>query len=392
MNSLWDRFGGRQEVYILLAGFAGLFLGNTTNAFAPFVVQTAHSNLDVTLDLAGYIIALEFTGIAIAGLVFGPRIHLVNKTRWAIVSSALAMLLALVSSQLNSLLPLLIVRFLAGLGVGVALACGGAVLAQAKMPERGFAIVKTLVALLAALLLSVSGYVVGLFGFSGVYYMVALAALLMLPLMLFVPSSAAKSDQSSTAVSGLPHFWIGILLLAAVLNWMFFVSMPWAYLGVFGETAGLKPEQFGSVLGVGFAFGAIGGALATYLSTKAGRLIPLTLGIGVNGVTWYLICNTADLYVFVGAVFLNNLSFFFTLPYLLGATAMLDVEGRWSSLASTLFLGAVALAPVAGGILVTRFDPVTLGSITLIGELLTLVGLTLALVLFRRVSDEAGNE
>ena len=82
-----------------------------------------------------------------------------------------------------------------------------------------------------------------------------------------------------------------------------------------------------------FAGLGAGATLAAWLDLRFGRIVPVIAGILFNGATWLLICAVPHPVVYTVSVLLNNISYFFTLPYLLGTAAALDREGRWASIA-----------------------------------------------------------
>ena len=151
------------------------------------------------------------------------------------------------------------------------------------------------------------------------------------------------------------------------------VSAPWAYLAIMGERSGLAVEQISGLLGAGFIIGMTGGLLAAWLDLRLGRIVPVIVGILLNGATWLLICAVPHPVVYTVSVLFNNISYFFTLPYLLGTAAALDREGRWASIASTSFLGAIAVAPAVGGLIMDHWNTTALGVFTLTGGILTAV-------------------
>ncbi len=214
-----------------------------------------------------------------------------------------------------------------------------------------------------------AGYAVKGYGVGGGYGVLALIVFCTLPLLYCFPANVVEKQNNTK--SRLPHFVLGCLTLFALLNWVMVVSAPWAYLAIMGERSGLAIEQISGLLGAGFIIGMTGGLLAAWLDLRFGRIMPVIAGILFNGVTWLLICAVPHPVVYTVAVLLNNISYFFTLPYLLGAAAALDRDGRWASIASTSFLGAIAIAPAVGGLIMDHWNATALGVFTLTGGLMT---------------------
>ena len=362
----------RQHWLIFLAGWGSFLVGNLAQALAPLVVQALTQHMSMVTSKAGYLVSAEFTGVALTAILIGPFIDRWPKRKIAIIGCLSAVTLHVVSIQLtSSYVTLLCMRFLAGLGAGATLAAGGAIIAGANAPDRMFALVKTFNAMVMAVMIWLAGYAVKGYGVAGGYGVLALIVFCTLPLLYCFP--AAVKEKQSITKTRLPHFVLGCLTLLALLNWVMVVSAPWAYLAIMGERSGLAVQQISALLGAGFIIGMSGGLLAAWLDLRFGRIMPVIVGILLNGVTWLLICAVPHHIVYTVSVLLNNISYFFTLPYLLGTAAALDREGRWASIASTSFLGAIAIAPAAGGLIIDHWNATTLGVFTLTGGIMTAV-------------------
>ena len=362
----------RRNGLIFLAGWGAFLVGNLAQALAPLIVQAITQHMSMATGKAGYLVSAEFIGIALTAILIGPFINRLPKRKTAIIGCLVAVTMHIISIQfISSYTTLLLMRFFAGLGAGATLAAGGAIIAAAAAPDRMFALVKTFNAMVMAVMIWLAGYAVKGYGVGGGYGVLALIVFCTLPLLYCFPANVV--EKQNNAKSRLPHFVLGCLTLFAVLNWVMVVSAPWVYLAIMGERSGLAIEQISGLLGAGFIIGMAGGLLAAWLDLRFGRIIPIIAGILFNGVTWLLICAVPHPVVYTISVLLNNISFFFTLPYLLGTMAALDREGRWASIAATSFLGAIAIAPAVGGLIMDHWNAATLGVFTLTGGLITAV-------------------
>ena len=360
----------RRNWLIFFAGWGAFLVGNMAQALAPLIVQALTQHMSLLASKAGYLVSAEFTGIAVTAVLVGPFVDKLPKRKIAFAGCLLAVTAHIISIEsTSSYMTLLLIRFVAGLGAGVTLAAGGAIIAGATAPDRMFALVKTFNAMVMAVMVWLAGYAVKGHGVGGGYGVLALLVFCTLPLLYCFPD--AVREKQVIKKTGLPHFLLGCLTLFAILNWVTVVSAPWAYLAIMGEKAGLAVEQISGLLGVGFIFGMAGGLLAAWLDLQFGRTAPVIVGILVNGVTWFLIYAVPDPIVYTFSVLLNNVSYFFTLPYLLGTAAALDREGRWASIASTSFLGAIAISPAIGGLIMDNWNAMALGVFTFAGELIT---------------------
>jgi predicted MFS family arabinose efflux permease len=150
-----------------------------------------------------------------------------------------------------------------------------------------------------------------------------------------------------------PHRWLAIPALVAMFLLTIGQGALWPFTERVGIEAGLSRSATGVWLGASTLAGLSGAAAASWLDTRLGRPIPLAVGTVLTVATAWgvLFASTAFLYVVMLLVW--SIAYFFVIPYLLGTTAALDPEGRWTAAANGASAVASALGPASAGLLVT---------------------------------------
>lgn len=378
-NATYDR----HHWNLLLGGFAGFLLGNLTHGIAPVIVEVLIAGLGIEESAAGLVVSAEFIGIALTAIFIGPYVARLSKRRIAIVGCLVAIGAHLLSTLITHFEVLLMVRLVAGFGTGSALAAAGAAVASANKADRMFAFIKTGAAAGMAAIVVAGGYSVRWFGVSGAFSLLALLFILILPLLRLLPETPREEGQGNDKTM-LPMFGSGCTTIGALLLWLISAGACWVFVLRLGQASGYTIEQASSILGLGLFIGLTGGLLAAWLDTRVGRQLPLAVGILAIGVTWWVICVKPEPVLYAVCVVLNNIAYFFVLPYILGTAAALDRFGRWAAIASTSFLAAMAVAPVLGGILVEFGTYKLLGWFTLVSQI---VSLALFLAVLRNLAN-----
>jgi len=112
---------------------------------------------------------------------------------------------------------------------------------------------------------------------------------------------------------------------------------------------GIPYDQVRYLLGVSTFAGLAGGAVAAWLGTRAGRLLPLVAGslVSLTGRWVYISANTPEFLV-LGSL-LWGLGFYFVSPYQIGVAAALDRRGRLAVAATALINLGYGIGPTLGG-------------------------------------------
>ena len=91
------------------------------------------------------------------------------------------------------------------------------------------------------------------------------------------------------------------------------------------------------------------------------RLIPITVSSVAISMLAIVICINTQPVVYVIALILLAVFFYFSVPYLFGLAAALDRQGRWAAAAGSAYLLGFAVGPAFAGTMIEYFDYKGLG-------------------------------
>jgi predicted MFS family arabinose efflux permease len=314
---------------------------------------------------AGALGSLELGGLAASSLVLAPRVGRVSRRRLAIWGALWACAGHGFSALADSFSILALARLVAGLGEGAAIAAANSAAASARDPDRLFAKASVLGGLIAAAILVVLPYAIEPWGHLGGFGAVAGISALCVPFLLWLPALPG----SASAAGGLPgRNLLGIATLGAILLFSAAQGAIWAFSERIGIAIGFSREEVGLALGVTTLAGLVGGVIAAVLGTRGGRALLLTVGLGANVVTTWMVVMAGSSELYLAGLFFWSVAFYFALPYLLGTAAALDSLGRWAAAAAGASAVGMALGPGVAGLLVSDSGyPALAGSVIACG-------------------------
>jgi MFS transporter, AAHS family, 4-hydroxybenzoate transporter len=319
----------------------------------------------------GKLFAINFIGAVIGGLGFGPLADRFGRRSMLLVSLALAVVFTLLCSLAQSPLELMILRFLAGLGLGGVIPMIIALTAESVPPPLRTTSV-TWMFLGIPLGAVVGGGIVAAtlsHGWQAIFVGGGVAAALLIPAVFFglpeslVTPTAAKrglfasvpaqfADGRFAAVLCL---WLGafsvILSSFFLLNWM-----PSVLAG-----SGFSPER-SAFSGVLLNLGGVVGALIISIAVRrAGPYWPVIVALCLGGVAVWLVGQLVGAEAgLLPLVFLAGAGVFgaqLAMPAIAAGLFRLDVRG--AGVGWTMGIGRIAsiVAPVIGGALIAAQVP-----------------------------------
>jgi predicted MFS family arabinose efflux permease len=327
---------------------AGILYANV----APVIVSGLTQLEQFTAQSAGYVFSLNMAGTALGGLV---AIFFVSRLPWR---PAAAVLLAgligmdLASAQAIDPFWLCVLRFVHGLLGGLLIGVSLGVIARMVNPERTISIFIMLQLLLGGLLTILLTPMLVSQG-PGIVWLsligLSLLALVLLPFLDDYP--LPKQDGRASEQGAGRAAWRYVLL--AMLALFLFQSgemAAFAYVIEIGLEHGFALDFIGSAVAASLWIGGPAALVVTWWSTRSGRLLPLSLSLGM------LVASVSLLLVPAPSVYaMANIGFgvFFSIsfPYLMGVASELDNRGQMGAVAA--FAGNLGLAsgPVEAGML-----------------------------------------
>ncbi len=317
------------RVLLAFLATAGLFYVN----IMPALVDGLIEGLSFSNRQAGFVGSANVYGAALGAFAV---VFAIRRVAWRRASYALLLgLLAcdLVSMTLTSPLGLIAIRFVHGVVGGALVGIGFAVIARTTEADRTFGYLLTVQFGLGGLGLLYLPGLVPEYGTAVLFLSLvafSVVTLMMLPFLddypVNTPSVSAGERQSAPRR--------GLLILALLGTFAFQAANMgiYAYVIGLGRHFGLALDEISNTLGVAAWIAIAGSVLVILLSTRWGRLWPLTLAITLTALgTWAL--NFSDLpYVYWLANVGVGITWAFVISYLLGMCSAFDSAGQTAAL------------------------------------------------------------
>ena len=321
----------------------------------PFLISAIIHDLNLNEAQAGILMSAEFIFTMLASLLVAPLMGRAPRRTLAIAGTLLAIVANVVSASMTDLYSLAAVRCAAGIGAGLALACGNACVASAKQPDRiaGHMNVLSVVLMIVVML----GYakVMAAYGLPGLYYAMAATMAVMLLAIPFMPQHAPKA-QTHTVSAGSGNVLLSLPAICMMLAMFVFQArdtMGWAFVERIGTMVGYSGEELGILLSVQSMVGLIGPLLAAMIGKRFGLSTPVILAILLTGGTSlsYVLGEHSKTLYTIGVMTIC-ITYFYALSYLTGLAAALDREGRVVAAASSFLSLGLAVGPaISGGLI-----------------------------------------
>ncbi|MFY9959733.1 MFS transporter [Pseudomonas sp.] len=325
----------------------------------PFLISAIIHDLHLNEAQAGLLMSAEFGFTMLASLLIAPFMGRAPRRTLALIGTLLAIVANLASANIENIYALAAVRCLAGLGAGLALACGNAAVASAKHPDRIAGHMNVLSVLLMIVVMLGYAKVMALYGLPGLYYAMAATMAVML---LTIPAMAQRAPvaELSPLLHGASKGGGNILLSLPAICMMLamFVfqardTMGWAFVERIGTMVGYSGDELGVLLSFQSVVGLIGPLIAAMVGKRFGMSTPVILAILLTGGTslsYVLGEHSKTLYT--AGVMTICVTYFYALSYLTGLAAALDREGRVVAAASSFLSLGLAVGPaISGGLI-----------------------------------------
>jgi predicted MFS family arabinose efflux permease len=353
----------------------------------PLMSRYERGEIDV-----GIMFTQELTVYALAALFVAGPLSRISRVKAAALGTLLLITVNLVSAATDSFEVVRVTRVLAGFAGGLIGAAGTASAASSHNPQRVFAIIGVAWGLIAAVQLAVLPYLTVPYGAAGGYYGMAAAAVLFLPLLVWLnpPRPHEKMQENMAFVQNLslwgrfterlgvreaPNVRFAVMAMVALFTYEIAQGATQVFLEQFGLRTGLEEVRIGQILGVTAFIGLSGGALAAWMGTRFGNLRPIVVGLGFN-VLFASTLALGTIPVLFAASYLGwNIAYYFLVPYMLGVLAQMDDRGRWVVAADAVWWLGAAPGAAVGGILVEK------GGYTTLAVLAPVVGIICVLIL-----------
>ncbi len=291
--------------------------------------------------LVGYAAAAEIFGIALSTIAAASVGRRWNWKWLAGLSLALITSANVASAMSVSDGAFLLVRLVAGLGSGVVISLGYAMVGMAPDPDRSFGHLIIAVLVYGALGIFGMPWAAAALGTSGFFVVLAIMAAAGLPLIALVRAPAPEGGQAQEAdgrqVS--PN-----LLLGAVFLFFLGQGVVWAFLSLIGERMDIAPQSVANGLTIAQLAG-IAGAFAATLGKRIGHRLLIAIGSLGCVVPLAAMILRLDAVGYGIALSLFNAAANLMTPLLVAMVAGIDRGGRLVQRAAALQMLGLAVGP-----------------------------------------------
>jgi predicted MFS family arabinose efflux permease len=335
-------------------------VGFMTSMGMPMVVDALIEQYGYSEGHAGYVASTEYLGMFAASVVVSSLILRVSRQKLALAGILIAIASNAASLFLTVLPNLLAVRFLSGLGCGMAYAVAVAVLAGTKQTVRNFMFLVFANSAANVLVLYCFPPVLKHWHLAGIFvaYCGVLIATTFSVLWLpkrFAATNVPNSGPDVPPVESTPRF-VPWLCLFAVFCFYMMIGAYWSFIVPIGASIGFDAARVGQMLSAGILLSIISCLVAYWLSRRLGQSKPLLFALGIIAVThiggglWF---GAAGFLIGLGLV---NFFWSFTDIYQFGTIANIDHSGVFASrIQGAQMFGYVISPAVAGWLLDHNF-------------------------------------
>ncbi len=364
-----------------VVGFAAITA--TALLAAPAIAAQLASEFRLLPSQIGLYFAVEQGGMCLAALPAMWWLKHVSWRRAAGVAMGIFMLANLLSARTHGMAWLLPLRGVSALSGGSLMVLSMTLASRSSERERLFGLWTLGQLVVGALLLFFLPRLFARFGLSFLYLLLAGLMAAAIPLLAQLPPAvvAAPSHdsgrrmQARTAVQGLGGVFLYYLGFGGV----------WPFMAAIAKLGGATAVDSGSALALASLFGVGGAFLATVLARRGGQFA-LVVGYGAQALALFVLLHEPSVLRFAIAGCLLKGGSNFSLPFILGRVASLDVTGRLMALTNIAIGGGLATGPLVAGVVVERLG----GPNALIGSaVFDVAASALLIVLLKRAPTAA---
>tara|TARA_B100000686_G_C16800560_1_gene985661 strand:- start:3828 stop:5000 length:1173 start_codon:yes stop_codon:yes gene_type:complete len=305
---------------------------------------------------AGYIASGEMFGVAACTIIM---VFLSQKYNWrglVAICLAICTLGNLLSVSVTDFERLLLMRFITGLGSGGVISLGFTMMGLTQKADRNFGFVITWVLIYGAFGLWAMPSAYSLVGMNGVLIFFAIFCLSGFYFLRFLPIGGRQ--DSTTPNTDAPKYALRIkgISLLSILVYNIAIGITWAYLFLLGLEASIPEQTVANVLTISQFLGIAGAFIAVLLQLRIGRTIPLMIGLLGGAISVYCLVGEIDYLLYSGGVYLFNLLWNLSMPYLLATLADFDPTARMVTWGVSMQMVGTAAGPSVAALILSSSD------------------------------------
>jgi len=376
----------KDSLVFIIAVLAAQIIGSLVTQMSPLVLGAVITGLDLSEQQAGYVVFAEFLVLSITAIVAAPYLPLFSYRKLCIYAVAVTIIAHGASVFLESLYAVVAARCIAGLGQGLIYAVSlAAVASRSSNPDKLYGIFQITWALLNMVLFTVGGHLSELYAHKGIFGLIGVVSILLAIFLSKLPDDVADRSVTEQSNTNVASPLMGILTLAGIFVYLTVSAAVYTFTAPLGARAGLSTIQIGYALTAASIIGLSGAVVATWLNIKKGRTLPITIFCVSFASIAIVICLNTNPIIYVIALMLSVVFFYFSVPYLFGLAAALDKQGRWAAAAGSAYLLGFAVGPAFAGTMIEWFEYPGLGVASALGAAIAWL---LLMIVVRYLSTE----
>ena len=346
------------ELLHIRAAILLYIVGSTTIFGAIFFVGGMITELGFSQTQANFVASAEIAGIALASLMGIFWINLLDWRKVAVFALLAVFVGNLISSFVDNLEWMLLIRFLTGfLGHGTVTALGVAILGSTSNPDRNFGLnnaTNLIIAALTALLIPITMNRFGMIGYFIFPMVLSIPALLLNTRLQTVKKSISEDNKIS---STLPFLFLPIAGMFVMIMHQMAHGPLWVRFVPFGASVGLDAADVGIALSIAYGISFIGPLAAAALASRMGRNIPVLLALTVQFFVVISFQGQMEWIGFAVRVIVFQIFWGFGTTFIMGMVANADKTGRYTVLLPAAQSGGLSLALAMSAFFVQGYGP-----------------------------------
>lgn len=318
----------------------------------PIVVEALIEQYHYSEGQAGYVASAEYLGMFVASVVVSSLILRVSRRKLAAAGLVLAVASNAVSLFTIALPNLLAIRFLSGLGCGMAYAVAVAVLAGTSHTVRNFMFLVFANAVTNVAVLYSFPTVLSRWHLAGIFFAycgVLIATSFCIPWLPRGFSITQSPTEAAASTERSPPQFVPWLCLFAVFWFYMMIGGYWAFVVPIGTAIGFDAQFVGQMLSAGILLSLISCLVAYRLSQRVGQSKPLLFALAIIAVTHMVGGLWFGPAAFLGGLGIVNFFWNFTDIYQFGTIANIDHTGVFASRIQGAQMFGYVISPAAAG-------------------------------------------
>ncbi|MFC3051967.1 MFS transporter [Kordiimonas pumila] len=313
----------------------------------PGLVQGLVSVLGMTEKQAGYIASAEMAGVALTTILISFFVGNINWRKLALLCVAAAVAGDVASIFWLDLQPLMLSRFIAGLGYGGLISISFGAIGLTRETDRNLALYLVWLLSYGAVGLFVMPTAFDMFGLQGLFAFFAFITLISVYFVKYLPASLDSQGVPSERAVDLSKN-LKIIAMLGVLSYNLAQGIAWAYLFLIGTSEGVGEQAVANALTISQIMGIAGALLSVMLANKVRRLLPITVGIIGGATSMAILLADFNYTIYMIAVCGFNFLWNMVLPFILAKVGDFDRRGNMMVYAIALQMTGLGLGPYLG--------------------------------------------